>query len=157
MHTEFRPALLPQDLRSLLAFDRKVFSAADRFTATTWKPFTTFWMLIDDVKVGCCAFQEHVDFREDIADQNPPRRGSLYITTTGIHPKYQGLGYGQLLKAWEIAYAYRHGFTRMVTNTRRNNKRMIELNRQFGFRQLRTTPGYYTEPTDATVVMELKP
>ena len=156
MHTEFRRARVPQELRNLLAFDRKIFCAADRFTWANWREYKTFWMLIDGKKVGCCAFMEHVDFREDINQANPPRTGSLYITTTGIHPKYQGLGYGQLLKAWEIAYAYRHGFTRIVTNTRKQNKRMIELNLQFGFRRRRTTANYYAEPTDATVVMELK-
>ena len=160
MHTEFRAALIPpafpNDVRSLLSFDRQIFSAADRFTAAHWREYTAFWMLVDHKKVGCCAFMHHVDFREDREDYNPPKRGSLYITTTGIHPKYQGLGYGQLLKAWEIAYAYRHGFTRIITNTRKNNTRMIELNQQFGFRRVRTTPNYYAEPTDSTVVMELK-
>jgi ribosomal protein S18 acetylase RimI-like enzyme len=156
MKTEFRKARLPQDLRSLLLFDRKTFSASDLFTAADWKHYKTFWMLVDNVKVGCCAFQEHVDFAEDIRAVNPRRKGSLYITTTGILPKYQGQGYGQLLKAWEIAYAYHGGFTRIITNTRSQNARMLELNRQFGFRRVRTTKGYYADPVDATVVMELR-
>lgn len=155
MKTEFRKARLPHDLRALMTFDRKIFSPSDCFTAADWRRYTTFWMLIDGVKAGCCAFQEHVDFAEDRGAVNPKRKRSLYITTTGIHPKYQGKGFGQLLKSWEVAYAMHHGFTRIVTNTRRNNSRMIVLNKQFGFRRLRTTPGYYDDPPDATVVMEL--
>ena len=156
MQTEFRPARLPEDLRALLLFDRKLFPPADCFTAADWKEYKTFWMFIDGAKAGCCAFQEHVDFAEDHGQANPPLRGSLYITTTGILPKYQGKGFGQLLKSWEIAYAMHRGFTRIITNTRRNNSRMIALNKQFGFRRLRTTRGYYADPPDATVVMELK-
>ncbi len=81
--------------------------------------------------------------------------GSLYISTTGILPKFQGKGFGQLLKCWEIAYARHNGFTRIVTNTRKRNRSMIALNRKFGFRIIRTTPRYYSDPTDSTVVMEL--
>ena len=33
---------------------------------------------------------------------------------------------------------------------------MIALNRKFGFRAIRTTPGYYANPSEATVVMELR-
>ncbi|HXP87485.1 MAG TPA: LamG domain-containing protein [Bryobacteraceae bacterium] len=49
-----------------------------------------------------------------------------------------------------------HGFHRIVTNTRSRNARMIALNQEFGFRIVRTTPGYYSDPKDATVVMELQ-
>src|SRR5882757_8029965 len=36
MKTEFRKAVLPQELRSLMVFDRKVFSDADIFPALYW-------------------------------------------------------------------------------------------------------------------------
>ena len=157
MKTEFRQAVLPQELRSLTAFDRKVFSAADAFPSSYWKECEAWWMLIGGVKAGCCAFQRDRDFKEDLSENglNPVLRGSLYIATTGLLPRYQGRGLGPLLKAWQIAWARHHGFTRIVTNCRRSNKRMIALNTQFGFTILRTTPRYYAEPTEATVVMEL--
>jgi ribosomal protein S18 acetylase RimI-like enzyme len=157
MKTEFRQAELPKELRSLMAFDRKVFSEADIFPSAYWKACESWWMLVDGVKAGCCAFQRNIDFREDLEEEgwNPARNGSLYIATTGLLPRYQGLGLGPLLKAWQLAYARRHGFHRIITNTRKRNRRMIELNRKFGFRILRTTPGYYAEPSDATVVMEI--
>jgi len=156
--TEFRKATLPRELRALMAFDRKAFPRSDLFDAAAWKSYESYWMVVDGVKVGCCAFEKHVDFQEDIrADgENPRRKGSLYISSTAILPGFQGQGFGALLKSWEITYARSHGFTRIVTNTRSRNLPMIRLNRRFGFRVIRTTPNYYSDPADATVVMELR-
>ena len=158
MRTEFRRVDTEAEIRSLLAFDRKVFCPSDRFPPAYWKELESYWMLVDGTKAGCCAFELNVDFQEDIrADEvNPPCAGSLFIASTAILPRFQGLGLGRLLKAWEIAYARRHGFERIVTNTRRGNAAMIALNREFRFRKIRTTPDYYFDPPDATVVMELR-
>jgi ribosomal protein S18 acetylase RimI-like enzyme len=156
MKTEFRKAL-PAEIRQLVAFDRKVFPKSDRFPKEYWMEIEAYWMLVDNLKVGCCAFEKRVDFQEDIREDEANCRmdGSLYIGTTGILPKFQGKGFGQLLKSWEIAYARYHGFTRIVTNTRKRNRSMIALNRKFGFEVIRTTPDYYSDPADSTVVMEL--
>jgi len=148
--------VLPDELRRLAAFDRKVF-ASDHFPPSAWMEYECYWMLLDDRKIGCCAFEEHVDFQDDLRQDgvNPPLKASLYISTTGILPRYQGMGFGTLLKAWQIAYARYHGFSRIVTNTRKRNAAMIALNRKFHFRIVRTTPRYYDDPPDSTVVMEL--
>ena len=131
-----------------MAFDRKVFPPSDRFPASYWKQLESYWLLVDGVNSGCCAFEPHTGFED-------PLRGSLYIATTGILPKFQRQGLGALLKSWEVAYARRHGFQRIVTNTRKKNRAMIALNRRFGFEIIRTVPRYYADPVDATVVMEL--
>lgn len=141
MKTEFRKAILPREIGALLAFDRKVFPKADRFDRAYWKECESYWLIVGRTKVGCCAFER--------------RKGSLYISTTGILPKFQNRGFGPLLKSWEIAYARYHGFKRILTNCRKRNARMIALNRQFGFRVVRTIPRYYEEPTDSSVLMEL--
>jgi GNAT superfamily N-acetyltransferase len=122
-----------------------------------WRHCQSWWLILDGRRVGCCAFEQHVDFREDVdpANPNPPLRHSLYIASTGILPKFQNHGLGQLFKTWQIAWARRHGFNRIVTNTRKRNKVMIRLNQKFGFKILRTTPRYYRDPTDSTVVLEL--
>jgi ribosomal protein S18 acetylase RimI-like enzyme len=152
MKTEIRKAVLPADIRALLAFDRKVFPAADRFDAEYWRACESWWLIAGGTKVGCCAFEKNVDFHNG----NAPRRdGSLYIATTGILPRFQQQGLGPLLKAWQIAYARYHGFNRVITNCRKRNVRMIALNRRFGFRIVRTIPRYYLEPTDSAVLMEL--
>jgi ribosomal protein S18 acetylase RimI-like enzyme len=154
MKTEFRPAILPQELDALLVFDRKVFPQPDRFDRAYWQVCESHWLIVGKTKVGCCAFEKNVDFHD--AEGNASRRaGSLYISTTGILPKFQHQGFGPLLKSWEIAYARYHGFSRIITNCRKSNARMIALNRQFGFRIVRTIPRYYQEPTDSSVLMEL--
>lgn len=155
METEFKRAAVPEDLRRLRAFDRKVFPPSDVFGTADWREYESYWMIVDGISVGCCAFQPHVDFQDDRGGINPPMPGSLYISTTGILPKYQGIGLGRLLKSWQVAYAHHHRFHRIVTNTRKGNARMIALNGRFGFQILRTTPGYYSGPADSTVVMEL--
>ncbi len=156
MKTEFRRTVVPREIRSLMAFDRRVFPRSDLFDAAYWRTCVSYWMFVDHVKAGCCAFEEHVDFRDNLECPNPPRQGSLYICSTGILPEFQGKGLGVLLKAWELAYARYHGFTRVVTNMRSRNAAIIRLNRKFGFRVVRTTDGYYSGPADSTLVMELK-
>jgi len=158
MRTEFRKAIVPREIRSLMAFDRKIFPRSDLFDAAYWRTCVSYWMFVDGIKAGCCAFEEHADFRDDLDPEgvNPQRKGSLYICSTGLLPKFQGQGFGALLKSWELAYARYHGFSRVVTNMRSRNTAIIRLNQKFGFRIIRTTPGYYADPADATVVMELK-
>ena len=154
MKTEFKKAVLPKELDSLLAFDRKVFPKPDCFDRAYWLQVESHWLIVGKTKVGCCAFEKHVDFH-DASGRAPKREGSLYISTTGILPKFQNRGFGPLLKSWEIAYARYHGFNRLITNCRKRNTRMIALNRQFGFRIVRTIARYYSEPTDSSVLMEL--
>jgi len=158
MKTEFRRAIVPKEIRSLVIFDHKAFHLypADWFARDDWEAYEAWWLIIDKTKVGCCAFESHVDFQEDIRkdNKNPRLRGSLYIVTTGILPIFQGRGFGGLLKKWQLTYAQHHGFTRVVTNTRESNGAMVKLNKKFGFTILRTTPNYYEEPREPTVVME---
>jgi ribosomal protein S18 acetylase RimI-like enzyme len=58
------------------------------------------------------------------------------------------------VKEWQIEYARRNGFRRVVTNCRESNAAMITINERFGFRAIRRTAGYYADG-EATVVMEL--
>ncbi len=157
MQTQFRKALIPADIRKLLTFDHKVFSRADWFDRKAWETYESWWMIIDNTKVGCCAFARHADFKEDLRDdgENPALRGSLYIASTGILPNFRRRGLGSLLKCWQISYARHHHFKRIVTNTRQSNVSMIALNKRFGFKIIRTTSGYYEDPPEPTVVMEL--
>jgi len=148
---------LPDELNRLVAFDHKVFGRADWFTKADWERYECYWMVVDGVAVGCCGFEHHVDFQEGQKNENPPLRGSLYISTTGIRPHLRRRGFGRLLKSWQIAYARRHGFTRVITNHRASNRHMIELNKQFGFKIIRRRKAiYYLDPDEPTVVMELK-
>ncbi len=158
MQTEFRRAVTPREIRSLVIFDHKAFHnhPGDWFYPSAWSAYEVWWMLIGQRKLGCCAFAPNIDFTEDLhrGRHNPQRRGSLYIASTGILPQFRGKGLGALLKAWQLSYARNHGFNRIVTNTRKSNQAMIGLNRKFGFDIIRSTPGYYEDPKESTVVME---
>jgi RimJ/RimL family protein N-acetyltransferase len=156
VHVEFRKAILPQELGRLVAFDHKVFAKADWFPRADWETYESYWLIVNNRKVGCCAFEHHVDFQDNLEDEAPKRNGSLYIATTGILPGVKGTGLGGLLKCLQISYARHNGFTRIVTNSRRSNLAMIRLNLKFGFKKLRTsTCDYYNDPPEPTVVMEL--
>jgi ribosomal protein S18 acetylase RimI-like enzyme len=157
MNTIFRKALLPDEIRSLVIFDHKTFSEyeADWFGRDDWAQLESWWMIVDGIKVGCCAFERDADFQERNPLDIRPRRRSLYIATTGILPRFRSQGFGDLMKRWQISYARHHGFKRIVTNTRQSNQRTIALNRKHGFKVIRTTPGYYCDPPEPVVVMEL--
>ena len=99
MRVEFRKAEVPRELRGLVDFDHKVFPRADWFPPSYWKTCESYWMLVDGVKAGCSAFDLDSD------DDGPLPHGSLYIASTGILPKFQGIGFGRLMKAWQITYA----------------------------------------------------
>jgi GNAT superfamily N-acetyltransferase len=155
MHTEFRRVDAQAEIANLLSFDREVFPAADRLDAGYWMELESYWVLIDGVTAGCCAFQQDVDFQEDIDGVNPPTAGSLLLATAGVLPQFRRSGLGQMILCWEICYARHHGFRRMVGNMRAGNRAIIELTRKLGFHVIRTTPAYYSGPVDATVVIEL--
>jgi hypothetical protein len=96
VRVEFKPAVLPRDLRTLMAFDRKVFPKADLFDADYWRQCDSWWMLVDGVRAGCTAFEHDTDGEKH-------RPGCAYLASTGILPKYRGRGLGRLMKSWQIA------------------------------------------------------
>ncbi len=150
MKTEFRRVALPKDLRSLVIFDRKVFRT-DAFHREDWLQYESWWLLVDGVKAGCCAFEKNVGIGPD--GEMVPEPGSLYVATTGILPRFQGQGLGALMKSWQLSYARRHGFGRVVGTSRESNAAMIALNERFGFRVVSKIAGYYHEPLESAVVM----
>jgi ribosomal protein S18 acetylase RimI-like enzyme len=158
MNTVFRKATLPKDARSLVIFDHKAFAdyQADWFDAEDWASYESWWLVVDGIKAGCCAFDRDTDFQERHDPELRRRPGSLYIASTGILPRFRGQGFGDLIKRWQILYARHHGFKRIVTNSRQSNLPMIGLNRKHGFKVIRTSPDYYENPPEPVVVMELR-
>jgi len=152
---EFRQATLPQDAPALWTLDVAIFGK-DAFDLPLWMILDSYWILADGQVAGCAAFIPNSDFQEDLSDaaENTPQPGTLYIQSTGLLSEFRGRGLGHRIKAWQIDYAKRNGFRRVVTNCRQSNTRMISINEKFGFRQIRTTPNYY-EDGEATVVLEL--
>jgi Acetyltransferase (GNAT) family len=107
-------------------------------------------MIVDGRTVGCSAFLHDVDYDEQ------PRPKCLWIVSTGILPEIQGQGLGSMQKEWQIEYARQRGFELIVTNMRKSNTRIIRLNKKFGFMTRELVSGYYSDPEEAAVVMELK-
>ena len=155
MLLEFREARLPEDLADLYRMDVEIF-AEDAFDPEAWLNLESYWILVDGQIAGCTAFWHDVDFQVDLREdeQNVPQPGTLYIQSTGLLPRHRGRGIGTRIKAWQIEYAKRHGFQRVLTNCRESNARMLAINQKFGFRPIRTTPEYYGDG-EATVVLEL--
>lgn len=151
MTIEFKKAILPDDLEALCAMDIRIFGRfpADLFTPEIWQGLETYWMLCDGERMGCAAFIHHSDHDGTL------RPGSLHIMTTGVLPELQGRGFGELQKAWQIEYARQHGFSRIITNTRQSNHRMIALNKKLGFQEIMVVPDFYQEPDEPAIVMEL--
>ena len=63
---------------------------------------------------------------------------------------------GAKQKEWQIEYARQHGFEGIVTNMGESNVRLIRLNEKFGFKTRGIAPGYYSNPEERALVMELK-
>ena len=155
MMLEFRKAVVPDEVDELRRVDLEIFGK-DAFEEELWYSVQPYWIVVDGRVAGCAAFVHDVDFEEDLRedDENVPRRGTVYIQTTGLLRAYRGQGLGRRIKEWEIEYARRNGFRRVVTNCREGNAAMISINEKYGFRAIRRTSGYY-EDGEATVVMEL--
>ena len=155
MMLEFRRAVLPEEGAELWKMDVEIFGK-DAFAPEDWLNLESYWIVVDGQVAGCAAFIPDVEFQEDLRGdgENAAQRGTLYIQSTGLLRAYRGRGLGKRIKEWEIEYAGRNGFRRIVTNCRESNAAMISINEKYGFRAIRSTPGYY-EDGEATVVMEL--
>jgi ribosomal protein S18 acetylase RimI-like enzyme len=149
---EIRKAVIPDEIEALCDFDRKVFGSypEDLFSPEDWTELESYWLIVDGNIVGCLALKPDVDYDEN------PSPGSLYIESTGVLPQYQGQGFGTKMKEWQIEYARRHGFSRVVTNARQSNISSIRLNQKFGFRIREVASDYYSGPDESAVVMELE-
>src|SRR5215469_787397 len=152
MGAEFREVIIPDEINALLDFDRRAFAEfpGDLFGAEEWAQFKSQWMIVNGEIVGCSAVVHDVDY-----DQTP-RAGSLWIVSTGIAPESRRKGFGEMMKKWQIEYARQHRFQVVVTNMRESNAPIIRLNAKLGFKERERSHGYYTDPREDAIVMELE-
>lgn len=149
---EFRRALVPVEIDALCDVDRRIFHAhpSDLFPREFWaERCEAYWMTVNGQIVGCSAFQLNNDHRGE-------KRGCLYISSTGILPEFRRRGLGRKQKEWQIEYARKNGYSRIVTNMRASNAAIIALNKSVGFtvHEIVAT-GMYDSPDEPAVVMEL--
>ncbi len=149
---EFRQVRLPDELETLHQIDQRIFAEypGDLFSPEDWLEFDSYWMIEAGQIVGCSAFQPHVDF------DFTPRPGCIQIVSTGIVPEHRGRGLGRKQKAWQIEFARTRGFRVIVTNMRLGNERIIRLNEELGFQRRLISPGYYIDPPEDALVMEIR-
>lgn len=152
MSLEFRKVIKPDEIEALLAFDQRAFAdfPADLFDAEDWLAFESHWMIVDEEIVGCSAVVHNMDYDEK------PKIGSLWIASTGVLIEHRRKGFGTSLKKWQIGYARDHGFKVIVTNMRRSNTPIIKLNEKLGFKPREICAGYYSDPQEDAIVMELE-
>ena len=146
----------PDEMGLLCELDRKIFSEADAFdTPDLWEGLETFFITKDNAVVGSTALRQNTDVsRRSHEDNYVDCLNSLYIVSTGILPTWQSRGIGSIVKAWQIDYGRKHGFSRIVTNTRASNLKSIRLNQKFGFKIINTVPNWYG--TETAIILELK-
>jgi GNAT superfamily N-acetyltransferase len=149
---EFRKAQIPDEIGALCDIDRRIFHAhlADLFSPEFWASrCEAYWMILEGKTIGCSAFQPNQDHKG-------PRSGCLYIASTGVLPEFRGQGFGKKQKEWQIDFARKKGFIRIVTDMRESNAPIIALNKSFGFTVYEVIPtGIYRSPEEAAIVMEL--
>lgn len=114
----------------------------------------SFWLIQKRKRIGACCVKHHATFSTDKYAFSKRAYGTLYITSTAVLPQFRQHGFGAVLKAWQIAYARTHGFTKIVTNIRVSNTASIRLNLKFGFTIVDQFEKCYPDGENA-VIMEL--
>lgn len=154
MSVEIRKAISKEDRELLCRMDKQMFPKGDVYDKPSyWKEYDCYFLLLDGKPIGSIAFKPHTAPNGE--NEFIPSDDCLYITSTGILPRFQGRGWGAFLKAWEIVYARHCGFKRVLSHVRKSNTRIIKLNQKFGFRVVREMPNYYTDPREDGLLMEL--
>jgi len=146
----------------LAKMDALIYVKADAFSEEDFKDpdFKNFLVRLDDEPVGSTVLAPNKGETESYDALLPEVEGTLYIISTAILPQFQRQGIGSIVKAWQIAYAKRNGFKKIVTNARVSNKGSIALNKKFGFQMIRIIPEYYNPdyaggPREDTIVLQL--
>ena len=147
-------AELPSDRDALIAIDGKIFlHPSDQLKYhQEWRE--VFWILEGNEVAGLTVLAPNfgIDALTGITLATP---GCLLIMRTGILPERQGKGIGTYVKRWQIYYAKKEGFERIVTVCRRSNRRAICMNEKFGFVKVCDIPRYYADGETA-IVMQLQ-
>ena len=156
MHIEFRPVDLSdkKEVRALIDLDRRIFSGSDYGdTPVYWKDAKAFWIIVKGEIVGSVAFWHNARFTDGENWDSVP--GWLYFGSLGLLQEFRGLGIGTEAKKWQIEYARKNGFTHISTNHRKSSVAAIHLNQKFGFTIVGTMDGYWEDPVEPNIILEL--
>ncbi|WP_324239197.1 ribosomal protein S18-alanine N-acetyltransferase [Okeania sp.] len=76
-----------------------------------------------------------------------------HITILGVHPKYQGLGFGQLLLYTLMRSAWERGLERATLEVAVSNTPALSLYHKFGFQDVGRRKGYYQKTGEDALVL----
>lgn len=153
MDVRIRKADLKTEIRGIMRMDRLIFPVDAYETSEKWENHKCYWVIVKRRKVGMIAFVHDED--HDKGGGHIHTLGNLYIPSTGIIPDYQGMGLGNIAKAYEVAYALQHGFSSISVTCRKSNEPILKLNKAFGFRRTYVIPHYYGNEDGIRLVREL--
>ena len=145
------------DIPLLAELDKAIYLPADAFSEKDFMDpdYKNFLLFLDEDPIGSTVLAPHKTIAESYSAPLPSAEGTLYIISTAILPQFQRSGFGSIVKAWQIAYARRNNFQRIVTNTRVSNRGSIALNQKFKFRITRVITNYYSDPSEDAFALEL--
>jgi len=145
------------DIPLLAELDKAIYLPADAFSEEDFMDpdYKNFLLFLDNIPIGSTVLAPHKTVAESYSAPLPSAEGTLYIISTAILPQFQRSGFGSIVKAWQIAYARRNNFQRIVTNTRVSNRGSIALNQKFKFRITRVITNYYSDPSEDAFALEL--
>ncbi|NEQ36452.1 MAG: ribosomal protein S18-alanine N-acetyltransferase [Okeania sp. SIO3I5] len=76
-----------------------------------------------------------------------------HITILGIHPQYQGLGFGQLLLYTLMRCAWERGLERATLEVSASNFSALSLYHKFGFQDVGRRRGYYQQTGEDALIL----
>lgn len=153
MIIEFRKIDLEKEVDLLVEMEAKIFSPSDRLRAENFEGTECYWIVTDSVIAGCTSLRNSY-----IATESYKLiwcEEAIHIVSTGILPEFQGKGFGNQIKEWQISYAKSRCCIVMTTVCRRGNLRMIGLNEKFGFKVSGTVTNSYHDPEEDGIIMAL--
>lgn len=147
-----------QEIKALTALDRRIFPyESDVFDEELLGHlrgigFLFFLIMADDVIAGSIHLGPNFVWEEEFPSPSP---GDLYIASTGILPEFRKKGIATFTKQWQIDYARSHGFKRIIADCRKSRFEMIRINLNHGLRIVGEIPGFYEDPAEPAVHLEL--
>lgn len=77
------------------------------------------------------------------------------LCNMAVDPEYRGQGYAERLLRYSLEQCRRKGVRRIVLEVRQSNVAAINLYSKTGFRVIGKRKGYYSQPKEDAVLMEL--
>lgn len=138
--------MLESDVTAVADIEQRIFSDAwseDIFEESLEYDNQFFWVLTEDEKiVGYCGLMIVLDEGQ--------------ILNIAVDEPYRRSGFGRMLMNAMLDYGRENGVTFFTLEVRESNFSAIKMYENFGFEETGRRKGYYTEPVETAVLMDLK-